>query len=82
MIPSRYFWLSFAGDKGFLGATIIESSDIKQAIKKAWKLGVNPGGEVKSLELPHPHEADLLPFVPNRLYSKAEIEALGGAMKF
>ncbi len=79
---NKFFWLSFADDSGFLGAAIVEAPNIIAAIQKAWELKINPGGEVKSLELPGATEDKLLPFVPNYLYSKAEIQALGGAAKF
>lgn len=72
-------WLSFADGslpKGhqFLGACIVEVKQfddprdtLKAAIRKAHVLGINPGGEVQSMELPggedfpiHPSWFDVL----------------------
>jgi hypothetical protein len=51
----RYWWLSFADarrPKGsqFLGAVLLQAYDVTGAIRAAWRLGINPGGEV----LAHP----------------------------
>lgn len=58
------FWLSFADGtrpKGqqFLGACMVEvkrfpdhRDSLKAALRKAHVLGINPGGEVQSVELP------------------------------
>jgi hypothetical protein len=36
----------------FLGAAIVEADDLAEATKKTWRLGINPGGEVLSFEVP------------------------------
>lgn len=51
-----WFYLSFSDPdrpKGqqFLGATIIEADNCVFATSKAWKLGLNPGGQVAFVEL-------------------------------
>jgi hypothetical protein len=76
-----HFWLSFAdpdrpkGDQ-FLGATLIEADDAMDAVRKAWKAGLNPGGEVLIGEVPD----DILPTVPDargKLMTKEELNERG-----
>lgn len=45
------FWLSFVNASGFAGACIVEATDFNSAIKRAWDLGINPGGEVASVAI-------------------------------
>lgn len=50
------FWMSFCDPtlptgEQFLGATIVEAEDSKAALRKSWRLGINPGGEVMFVEL-------------------------------
>jgi hypothetical protein len=50
------YWLSFCdGDlpKGqqFLGVAIVRGSNLEEAVSEAWRLGINPGGEVLSMEI-------------------------------
>ena len=45
-------------------------------------MGCNPGGEVKGVRLPHQVASELRPYEVDRLYSMAEIEALGPAARF
>lgn len=42
------WWLSFADPErgGGLGVAIVEAEDPRAAIKEAWRLALNPGGEV------------------------------------
>ncbi|MDD2775483.1 MAG: hypothetical protein PHU06_05980 [Gallionella sp.] len=60
-----FYWLSFADasrPKGgqFLGVLIGEADDVTEVIKKAWRLGMNPGGEIQfhilaqDLKVPEP----------------------------
>jgi hypothetical protein len=42
-------YLSFADETGFLGAVFIPEQDIVSAVQEAWRLGINPGGEVMGL---------------------------------
>lgn len=51
---SGWWWLSFVdpdrpeGDR-FLGACIVEGTDLGAAVQTAWMLGCNPGGEVAGI---------------------------------
>ena len=88
------WWLSFADAAGFRGACCVEAAgdepheidaSFRAAITKANELGINPGGEVKGAALGGATPAALAEggLELNRLYSKAELEAIGdGVMKF
>ncbi len=45
------WWLSFVDDGRNLGIAIVEAADSAAAIKTAWALGCNPGGEVFTMEI-------------------------------
>ena len=86
--PRTFYWyLSFVArdPERFLGGCVVESSSgansvgLATATTAAWGHGVNPGGSVRGTCLGPVGETDLAGFEPNRLYSRAEIEALGGA---
>jgi hypothetical protein len=72
-----WWWLSFV-DAGkpdgqrFLGVAIVEGHGVASAATRAHELGVNPGGEVRGLEL----TGDGIPPLDmrNRLLAKAELE--------
>lgn len=54
--PGRWWWLSFADParpKGaqFQGVAIVRGEDLRAAIKEAWRLKINPGGEVMGTPL-------------------------------
>lgn len=72
-----YWWLSFADERGFLGAVVVPGSSFLEAVTAASLLGVNPGGEVQGVEIPG-ETSD--PFTPGRLYSKAEINEIDKAV--
>lgn len=76
--PLRWFWLSFAEGR-FLGAAIVQAQGAMHAIEKAHRLGINPGGEVASWELPPdvtiPDEAQ------DRLLGRDELEKIFGELK-
>lgn len=75
-----FFYLSFATDEAFLGATVVVSDTPVGAVKRTHELGLNPGGEVMILELDaaletNPAVSQLL----NRLVGETEIvEQMGG----
>ena len=51
------WWLSFVDPKGpegrkFLGVCVVRAADIEEAMAKAWRLGINPGGEVQGYRCP------------------------------
>jgi hypothetical protein len=80
------WWLSFCdgdrpeGDR-FLGVAIVRAPDMNQAVQEAWRLDVNPGGEVAAVGFSE--EQARLHFPPdwtNRLISKDELLAAGYAV--
>lgn len=78
-----YWWLSFAGADGFRGACIVLGLDFMDAHRETIRLALNPGGEVHGMPLDKARGPnDLLPFVPERLYSKTDIDAIDEAVKW
>jgi hypothetical protein len=60
-----------------VGASIVQGADLEEAIRNAWLLGVNPGGEVMAVEVEHMPPASYR----NRLItSKAELREMGDEM--
>lgn len=83
--PETWWWLSFADDTGFRGGVMTRARGVVSAIQKTHRLGINPGGEVASTQLPDEAIQDA-PFNPadfaDQLLSKTDIdEKLGGARK-
>ena len=71
---NRRWYLSFVGEKGFLGACVVEGESEEEALLLSHRLKINPGGEV--LLIPVPEKArDLFPL--NKLMSKAELASYG-----
>lgn len=72
----KTWYLSFADQSGFLGATLARGEDLIDAVRYAHRMGVNPGGEVMGVPLqpgdPMPAEAF------GKLMSKADLERLLG----
>lgn len=74
------FWLSFCDTrrpKGtqFLGACIVEADDFKSACREAWRLKINPGGDVQG----HPILSYIAPYTrpwAGRLLTKEEALAV------
>jgi hypothetical protein len=76
----RWFYLSFADERGFKGSCFVLAPGFASAVERARALGLNPGGEVRGAEL-------LAGNVPpsemqNRLLSMADLEADGGAVRW
>ena len=72
----RWWWLSFADDDGFRGLVILEAPGFIAAVEKSRELGINPGGQVRGLEIP-PHGMHLFPEkYRNRLLPRATAFAL------
>lgn len=71
-----WWWLSFAGDGGFLGVVVVQGYGIVDAVSRSHELEANPGGEVQGLLIP----LECVPPVQfrNRLLSKAEAVEAGG----
>lgn len=62
-----YFYLSFAGEKEWLGACIVEEANEFFAISKSHILGINPGGQVMIAFWPEEH---------NHLVNESNIDRL------
>lgn len=54
------WYLSFAGDDGWLGGCYVPGKDEGAAVTEAWARGCNPGGEVQLIPLP-PDMAERVP---------------------
>jgi hypothetical protein len=72
------WYISFATERAFLGATIVEANTIEDALDETRRLGINPGGEAAMIALsddakPHP----MTQFMMNRLRSKMEMATFG-----
>jgi hypothetical protein len=47
-----WWWLSFADDDGFRGVAIVQAGDVIEGVTEAWRLEINPGGGVLSVQIP------------------------------
>lgn len=81
------WWLSFADPSRpegsqLLGCAIVDAMDGPEAIRAAWVLGINPGGEVDFMEL-EAEKISMLSFdlgaFKNRLLSPVESRDLADA---
>jgi len=76
------FWLSFVnpnkpvGEK-FEGVVILEAEDGLAAVRRAWAMGLNPGGEALIAELMAPYPDTKY---RNRLLTREEAEACNREM--
>lgn len=82
----RYFWLSFCDPERpvgeqFLGVVVTKACGFLNAVKKAHELGINPGGGVKSWEIPeeliNEEWKEKLEKMLDQLWSKKELEERG-----
>lgn len=74
------FYISFATDAGFRGATVIDAIGEFDAIATTHVLGINPGGEAAILEMPPDMDAKAraeMNSYKNRLVTKEELIANG-----
>jgi hypothetical protein len=55
-----------------LGCCIVSAASIVEAVRVAWRLGCNPGGEVAGCEVEPPSPAMI-----GRLLTKAELAVFG-----
>ena len=80
----KWFWFSFLRDPDvFIGGLIVDGESFTDAHRNTHRRGINPGGEVKAMELVDCNGPDdLSPYVPYRLYTKAEMESIDGASRF
>ena len=51
MTTMAFHYLSFAGEEGWRGCTVVEADSFLEAVLKTHRLGINPGGEVAGVEL-------------------------------
>ncbi len=73
--PVSRWYLSFADERGFLGAAIVQAQGITTATMRAHRLGINPGGQVAAYEVPS--EVEIQPGMMDRLLNREEAESLG-----
>ena len=77
----RWFFMSFADGSlpagtQFLGGCFVQAGSLPAAITLSHALGINPGGEVRVMELPEDAVEDHVPERDRyRLLSRQEIEA-------
>jgi len=71
LVSSGGWYLSFVDKTGFRGGAFIVEADYVEAIRKAWRLGINPGGEVGGIP------CDPLPPTEwvERLLTREEVES-------
>lgn len=70
--PAPWWYLSFVGENGWLGACFVRASSSEAAVKRAHAVGANPGGQVSALG---PLDVDISPEHADRLLTLAETEA-------
>lgn len=73
------WWLSFADPKKepgsqFLGVIIIRARGMREAMSDCWDQGINPGGEVRGVDLGNPN---IHPKYLGRLLTKEQAEEVG-----
>ena len=74
----KWFYLSFAGPEGFRGGLFIQAPGVTHTILRAHSLGINPGGEVASLELTDEQMATVPDGLRGRLLTRQEVESIVG----
>jgi hypothetical protein len=73
------WYISFATDQGFRGATVVEADDAPHALTVATQRGLNPGGEAAIFAIPPEGESEPDLFaIRDRLADKAEMMSLQG----
>jgi hypothetical protein len=74
----KLFYISFATDVEFLGATVIDGLSETSALDIATNLGLNPGGQAVVLELPPDlwEAPDVKPMI-GKLFNKEQMRAMG-----
>jgi len=69
------FYLSFAGEEGWLGACYVEAASFELAMFEAHRQGCNPGGEIAAWDVDFLAE-DLGDEWRNRLLTKADLRRM------
>ena len=77
----HWWWLSFADEAGFLCGAFAEGTDFGVAVVNVSLAGANPGGKCLGIDLGEAPVEKLLPLVPHRLYSKAELDEIDGVTR-
>ena len=78
-----FHYLSFAGEEGWRGCTVVEADSFLAAVARARRLGISPGGEVAGVIVPEeamsdPDAAKHLAACLNRLMTREQmVEAFG-----
>lgn len=78
-LPLNY--LSFANDERLLGAILMRGTDLVEMVKRAHRLGVNPGGQVLAVVVPDELAVKIGPESLDRLLSIDEIETILGPIE-
>lgn len=74
-----HWYISFATDEGFRGATVVEANNAEHALVVATERNLNPGGEAAIIEVPLEAEGEPdMQALLNKLLSKDEMMAMGG----
>lgn len=81
--PLRWFYMSFVDEDrgGFLGACVVEARGMLDATMQTHASGINPGGEVLTIEVEEGAIENFPEPMRNRLLSRADLETLGPVMK-
>jgi hypothetical protein len=74
----KLFYISFATDTDFLGATVIDGLSETSALDIATNLGLNPGGQAAIIEIPTKlwEAPDVKPMI-GKLFNKEQMRAMG-----
>lgn len=79
--PDEYFYHSFADDSGFLGGVMVAASGHATSLRRAHKMGINPGGEVLTQTI----SAEVWKRIPDefkwRLLTKEDVERFDSVME-
>lgn len=79
--PETLFYLSFAGDEGFRGAVVTRANGPTTALIKVHRLGINPGGQALTIELPADHHHRVPEDALDRLLNLSDVNAILGPSK-
>jgi hypothetical protein len=72
------WYLSFVNHGKFAGACVVEAPSFEEAICEAWRLKINPGGEVAGFLIDKFKQINL-PL--NRLMDRAELDTYGPTIR-
>lgn len=74
-----YWYISFATDEGFRGATVVKARNAEGALAEATRRKLNPGGEAAILKVPKKAEVEPdMQAMINRLLGREEMLVQGG----